>query len=90
MELERSASFSLYPNPATSEVMLNLEGLESGPAQWILVDAAGRTLAENSFRVGLEGKSAQILDVSGLAEGAYILIVHSANQRVSVPFFKQL
>lgn len=89
-EAEFSASVSVFPNPVTSELQLELEGLGAGPAFWSIVDPAGRLISEQAFQVGLAGKSTQIVDVSSLTDGAYILNVRTSNESVSVPFFKQL
>ena len=73
---------SVYPNPATDQTVLTLEGLTDGPANVMLVDAAGR-LAK-SYTVEIHGGyNATAIDLSDLQSGMFYIRVTG----VSTPTF---
>ena len=58
----------LQPNPATSQVKLNIEGVE-GMVNCMLIDMSGRVV----YNQNLNAASEQTINVSNLAKGAYFV-----------------
>ena len=61
---------NLQPNPATSQVNLNIEGVE-GMVNCMLIDMSGRVV----YNQNLNAASVQTINVSNLAKGAYFVRV---------------
>ncbi len=59
---------NLQPNPATSQVNLNIEGVE-GAVNCMLIDMSGRVVYNQNFNAA----TAQTINVSSLAKGAYFV-----------------
>lgn len=59
---------NLHPNPATSQVNLNIEGVE-GMVNCMLIDMSGRVVYNQNMNAG----TAQTINVSNLAKGAYFV-----------------
>lgn len=59
---------SLQPNPATSQVNLNIEGVEGG-VSCMIIDMSGRVVYNQNF----DAANQQTLNVSHLAKGAYFV-----------------
>lgn len=59
---------NLQPNPATSQVNLNVEGVE-GMVNCMLIDMSGRVVYNQNFNAA----TAQTINVSNLAKGAYFV-----------------
>ena len=59
---------NLKPNPATSQVSLNIEGVE-GMVNCMLIDMSGRVV----YNQNLNAAAAQTINVSNLAKGAYFV-----------------
>lgn len=76
--------FRLYPNPASTE--LKVEILESFAGKWQIVDVAGRIISIGTFA----DSGLQIIDVSNLKSGAYTLVLLSDKKTSSSPFLKTL
>ena len=69
-----ASSFSVYPNPASSYVMVSAEGIEAN-SHIVLMDATGRTIV----RKQVEGTVNQRISLDGLAKGVYFVGVASSN-----------
>ena len=67
-------SFSVYPNPASSYVMVSADGIEAN-SHIVLMDATGRTIV----RKQVEGTVNQRISLDGLAKGVYFVGVASSN-----------
>jgi hypothetical protein len=63
-----SVRMNLQPNPATSQVNLNVVGVE-GMVNCMLIDMSGRVVYNQNFNAS----SAQTINVSNLAKGAYFV-----------------
>lgn len=61
-------SLNLQPNPATSNVHINVKGA-TGNATYAIIDMSGRTVLSNSFNAEMGAN----VNVSGLAKGAYFV-----------------
>ena len=68
-----SANFTLYPNPTSTTVTLDLRSFE-GAAEVSIIDQSGRTVFH-----GKTNSSRMTVDVTGYASGAYFVRVTSSN-----------
>ena len=59
---------TLHPNPATSQVNLNIEGVE-GVVNCMLIDMSGRVV----YNQNMNAAKVQTINVSNLAKGAYFI-----------------
>lgn len=69
-EAARGMQVTLSPNPASEQLVLTAENLPAGPATLLLYDALGREVLRRAIPVHV-GRTAQLMDVSGLAAGLY-------------------
>lgn len=69
-----NTTMSLFPNPATSNVTLNIEGVE-GMVELSLIDMSGRVIRTSK----VNAEQAQVIDLNGLAKGAYFVRVTNSN-----------
>ena len=67
-EAEDLVNIALAPNPATSQVRLNVSGM-TGMVDCSIIDMSGRQVYASSFVAGSE----QTIDLSGVAAGAYFV-----------------
>jgi hypothetical protein len=72
-DVNASYSVSVYPNPATNNVTVSVEGL-TGKAQVSVVDMTGRTVMSSA----MEGDAMQ-LNVTKLAQGTYFVRIEGEN-----------
>jgi hypothetical protein len=70
--------FSIFPNPATDEIQLNLKLAGSETARWMLMDALGRIC--QSYTLPKATQSLNI-DVSGLQPGVYWAVIYQGEKR---------
>ena len=59
---------NLQPNPATSQVKLNIEGV-TGMVNCALIDMSGRVV----YSQNINAETAQVINLDGLAKGAYFV-----------------
>jgi hypothetical protein len=67
-----AAGFSIYPNPASTQVQVDLSGL-SGACMLRLLDSRGRALST----MNAEGGKRHTLEVLGLSAGVYVIEIHN-------------
>lgn len=67
-EVASLVSMKLQPNPATSQVKLNIEGV-NGMVDCALIDMCGRVV----YSTKMNAETAQTINVSNLAKGAYFV-----------------
>lgn len=67
-EVASLVSMKLQPNPATSQVKLNIEGV-TGMVDCALIDMCGRVV----YSTKMNAETAQTINVSNLAKGAYFV-----------------
>lgn len=71
-------SVSVYPNPATDQAVLTLEGFTDGGANVMLVDASGSVVSTFSVDIN-SGFNATPVDLTGLPTGMYYIRVSQPN-----------
>lgn len=84
-ELESSDYFTIYPNPASEEISIQLKN-DTYVNQLILIDLHGRSVMDEKINRILNVKTFSIRD---LKSGFYILTLKTQNSVVSKPFIKQ-
>ncbi|MBA3648888.1 MAG: T9SS type A sorting domain-containing protein [Chitinophagales bacterium] len=67
-------SASLFPNPANSQVQIQLSGVSDQSLQIVLTDVTGKTIMTKVYPAGTSGWSE---DVSQLAKGMYLINITS-------------
>jgi hypothetical protein len=70
---ERSANFTMYPNPATSELYLRLPGDTRGSVELRILDVSGREVRHEAFTAS--GAELNSFDLHGLQSGNYSVVV---------------
>lgn len=73
--------FRLYPNPTTDRVFIDFKSNESTSAIFRITDMKGQRLTEFSSTAKM-GRNSQMVDLSGLPQGIYLVSISYANQRV--------
>jgi len=79
------SDISIYPMPAESESVLELNNSFSGMASYTISDLSGKTLMNNSFYTET-GKQLLPLNISGLQSGSYFITVENGNSRKTIKF----
>ena len=72
--VETSVKMSLYPNPATSNAQLNIQGVE-GMVELSLIDMSGRVISTSK----VNAETTTNIDLNGLAKGAYFVRITNSN-----------
>ncbi len=79
------SNVSLYPNPSSSNLNVNVNAAKGGIATVSVYDLAGRVLSTNVLSVSV-GENISSVDVSSLASGSYILNVSMNGETVNKSF----
>ncbi|MFN8360521.1 MAG: choice-of-anchor V domain-containing protein [Candidatus Kapaibacterium sp.] len=85
-------TLSLYPNPASSNITLNYTLPAAGAYQFMITDAAGRTVYSEAAAPEIAGEhskqwNGRTLDGAIAANGQYFAILRSSDEHtVSIPF----
>lgn len=74
---EPVGNFSLYPNPATSEFQLRLQGSANGATEVRILDVTGRMVYRNTFVPN--GSTPLNLDLHDLQSGQYSVVLTNPN-----------
>ncbi len=82
-EGEDELLMSIYPNPTTENIHLEMSGRNRINATVMIYDMFGKRLRDFT---ALEIEGTQMLDVSDLRAGKYILMIQTANQVQSTSF----
>jgi hypothetical protein len=86
MSAETTATMSLYPNPATSSIYVQLSGMVSNqPAKLTIYNLAGSTV--KTMPVTLSGSNIKV-DITSLAPGTYILTLAGEGFNKTQKFLK--
>jgi len=72
--IDTELSISLYPNPATEEVNILLNGEQNDDNQILITDAVGKVVFKQTYS---KGKSSVSLDVNNWNRGIYFVIVNN-------------
>ena len=88
-EVETFRFFSLYPNPVSSELILDLQGYEGNGFQWEIVDPMGRIYQQSELPVLSGGSYQHSIQVNDLAPGMYFARIRNAEKTWVRSFVKQ-
>jgi len=77
----------IYPNPAGSTLSLSLKNITAGDYNFIVCDLFGRQISSEQKTLNSSADLTNI-NVSGLAQGSYILQVRNNEVTQAVPFVK--
>lgn len=77
--------FRLYPNPAQSEIGLEIPSDKNNETRYEIYNAFGRKVSEKKLNVG---SGNFIIDISELHSGLYMFILHNGNTSESKTFLK--
>jgi hypothetical protein len=75
---EQAGNFTIYPNPATSEIHIRLATSANGPAEVRILDVTGRVVYQNSFTAN--GSELATFDLHGLQSGNYSVMLATSNR----------
>lgn len=85
LSLHKRPEINVFPNPATHQITVNLEGFDSNPSiELQLVNALGQVVFEKKKGVN----SGQIINVSALPNGQYFVRITSNEQVTSCKWVK--
>ncbi len=79
------AATTLWPNPATEQLNIQVPTLGDRSLEAELVDASGRTIVALGSGSLLRGNDRVSLNTSGIAPGTYVLRLRSEGSSVSLP-----
>lgn len=77
---------TVFPNPASRELILSMPVALIGQAELVLTTVEGKQLWQRPISRGARQVS---VDVSGLSEGTYWLVLKAEGRRVVLPFVKR-
>lgn len=83
------SSFTVFPNPAVEEVLLDMDLLFDGEATLSIQDVTGRILKVNDLGTLTGGTQRIRLNLADLSTGAYWLRLQNASGELVVPVQKQ-
>jgi trimeric autotransporter adhesin len=82
------SSIAVYPNPASDEIFIHVNGFNGDNATLDLIDMTGRTLIHKELN-NIFSPVPLMLNVSALPAGAYIVNLKSANQHATTKIVKE-
>ena len=86
-ELEGGVSALVFPNPSSGMFQVNVEGGQSGPVNFMVVDAQGRTVRRGQWSMaGMVFRTT--LDLGQEEAGVYRLIMENGGRPVAIPLMK--
>ena len=81
---EPAWSFDIWPNPGTSALNLQVQGIRAGtPLELVVLNAQGQRVASQALPVAAKGQTT-VIETDGWAPGVYIVRLsqqHHATQR---------
>ncbi len=83
-DLELSESFSIYPNPATAEINLQIKNIAASSTTVSILN----TLGEIVYSKAISNQLNSTIDVSGLPSGVYVMQIQNKNDIASGKFIK--
>ncbi len=88
-ELNTTNSVSIYPNPATSQITIQLDALTATAKQDLVIEFRNE-LGQSVKKVGIVGNSNQlIINVADLPNGVYFIQMQNASNTINKKFIKQ-
>lgn len=76
--VDHGLGYRIYPNPASTQLTIEIE-TSSQFFEFVLIDAMGREVLKNTF----ENQNKNIVDISDIPQGMYVIRMTGANQTVS-------
>lgn len=87
-DIEILVDYSLYPNPTTNQVNLNLKAKEKIDISLSIIDISGKIVVQGKQVNGTT--IYETFDVSSFSSGNYFVVIATQNKKVqSIPFIKQ-
>jgi len=86
-EINGVISSSVYPNPATTELTIELTTQEIENASMFLLDLSGKIVRNQTTTVS--GTSTTTMDISSLSAGVYVLKITTANGSITKKVVKK-
>lgn len=87
-QTDDAGTVELFPNPASNQLSMRLQGFNAGQVQIIVLNALGQRLIETTAFSNGDGTLAHF-SLEGLASGTYFLQALQGNHRVVKTFIKQ-
>ena len=81
-------SIFVYPNPATSEIFIHVNGFDADHATLELLDLTGRIVLEKELN-NLFSASPLTLNISGLSAGMYFVQIKSGTHKLTSKIIKE-
>ena len=81
-------SVSVYPNPAVDELNINFSNWAAGDATIIMIDLSGKQLLSEKVMAN-HGDFTQMIDVSQLERGMYMIVIQSENATQLIQKFEK-
>ena len=86
-EGQSSPMIRIFPNPAQSDVYINIQNTESTPYRIIVVSPDGEEIRKETLDPG--GDGAYLIDISRKPDGYYFVIVATAGKEYVKKFVKR-
>lgn len=87
-DVQASFTFGFYPNPATENVTMNYNLVQSAKVTYVIYDLTGKQIQTESAN-RFPGAQQQNIDISSLQSGTYLLSVHANGNSVTKRFVKK-
>jgi hypothetical protein len=78
--------YSIYPNPARTEVNIDFVSSNDGKCFLTLFDMTGKVVKEAAFN-SVSGENHQLIDLQDVAKGAYLIRVNTSDNQFISRFF---
>lgn len=78
---------TVYPNPVRESIQVNYTIKESSDTHLMIMDMTGRLVLEKGLEE-VEGSNSEIIDISTMNPGYYVLIIQSGESRLTKKFVK--
>ena len=82
------SSISIFPNPVSRKLNINLQALMNQKVEIKLINIQGQLIASHIFNTGENGINNFELPVQHIKNGLYLVSVNSGNERFTVKFIK--
>ena len=79
-EMDLAYTFEVYPNPATDDLMVNVELVNELPTALFITDMSGKIVYSQS---NFNTQGVQMIDVSAFQAGSYFLEISNSNGRAT-------
>jgi hypothetical protein len=83
-DISNTASVTAYPNPATTETVIEMDLTDVKQAAISLIDVNGRTVLRKTLQEGIGSKTNIALDVSKIPPGIYYAIIASEKGQIGM------